>query len=170
MGTKELYRLLSLKNDVLKDIDIFDPAKKQSGEWVKVQTLAKAFPNVIANNEYDELNSEFVVYTLWDPPAELSIAMKHDPDTNWHKLSVCEIGGKQCFTVLCKLAKALLILPHSNTEVERIFSNLNLIKTAHRSCLESPMLNVLLHISSRKNMAEFQSTEEMRKRAKNLKK
>ncbi|KAJ8879978.1 hypothetical protein PR048_020599 [Dryococelus australis] len=84
MGTKELYRLLPLKNDDLKNIDIFDPVKKQSGEWLKVHNFAKAFPNVIANNEYNELKSEFVTYTLWDPPAELSIAMPHNPDTYWH--------------------------------------------------------------------------------------
>ncbi|KAJ8880840.1 hypothetical protein PR048_017311 [Dryococelus australis] len=79
--TKELYRFLPLKNDVLKNIDIADPAKKQSEELVKVQNLTKAFQKVIANNEYDELNSEFVAYTLWDPPAEMSTAMTHETDT-----------------------------------------------------------------------------------------
>ncbi|KAJ8878915.1 hypothetical protein PR048_019518 [Dryococelus australis] len=59
MGAKDLYCLLPLKNGVLKNIDIFDPTKELSGEWIKVQYLAKAFLNVITNNEYDELNSEF---------------------------------------------------------------------------------------------------------------
>ncbi|KAJ8888675.1 hypothetical protein PR048_008167 [Dryococelus australis] len=120
-----------------KDIDVFDPSKKQSEEWVKVQNLAKAFPNVIANNEYDELNSEFVAYTLWDPSPELSIAMTHDPDTYWHNVSVCGIGGKPCFPVLCKLAKAMLILPYSNIGWKGYLATSTLLRwdTDHASLL-----------------------------------
>lgn len=168
MGTKELYRLLPLQDVVLKNIDILDATKKGSGDWEKVASLAARFPNVIPSGEFDKLNEEFLAYTMWEPPSSLGLANSDAPDAYWQKVSSHENNGTPCFPTLCKLAKAMLILPHSNAAVERAFSNLKLIKTAHRSSLESPMLNALMHISARKKTDQFQPTNEMRKRARNL--
>lgn len=169
-GTKELYRLLPLQDPVLRNIDIFDPARKQSGEWEKVANLAKTFPNVILDEEHDALNEEFFAYTLWDLSSASDLQLSDPVDIFWYKVSTYEENEKPRFPTLCKLAKAMLILPHSNASVERAFSQLRLIKTAHRSSLQAPMLNALMQVSARKHTGEFKPTPEMRKRAKNLKK
>ncbi|KAJ8875601.1 hypothetical protein PR048_023497 [Dryococelus australis] len=168
MGTRELYHLLPLQDEELKSIDILEPTKKKSGDWEKEEKLVKTFPNVISNDEYDQLNEEFTAYTLWEPPTALGIAKTDTPDTYWNKVSSHESNGKPCFPTLCKLAKAMLILPHSNAAVERAFRNLNLIKTAQISSLDSPMLNALMHISLRKTTVKFQPTNETRKKARHL--
>ncbi|KAJ8896152.1 hypothetical protein PR048_001495 [Dryococelus australis] len=126
------------------------------------------FLNVVSNDEHDQLNEEFLAYTLWEPPTVLSIAKTATPDTYWNKVSSHESNGKPYFQTLCKLAKAMLILLHSNAAVERAFSNQNLIKTAQRSSLDSPMLNNLMHISMRKTTMKFQPTNKMRKKARHL--
>jgi hypothetical protein len=45
---------------------------------------------------------------------------------------------------LVKVVKVLLSLPFSNAAVERVFSQLKLIKTDHRSCLKQESLLALL--------------------------
>ena len=72
---------------------------------------------------------------------------------------------KRRFPILGKLAEAMLILPYSSSGVELIFSTLKLIKTAHRSSLQSPMLNALMHASTRKNLANFNPNDGMRKKS-----
>ena len=48
------------------------------------------------------------------------------------------------FSLLSKLAKALLIFFHSNVDLERLFSQYNLSKTKHRNRLSTKMMNTLL--------------------------
>lgn len=164
-GTRELYRLLPYKDQVLKNISILDPSEKSSGNWEKIQCLTRRFPNVVLEEDMDSLNTEFMAYSLWDIPPTTQIAVTDDIDHYWAKVS--KTGE---FPTLCKLAKAMLILPHSNAEVERVFSKLTLIKTSHRTLLGAPMLNALMHCSARKSVVEFQPTNTMRARAKHLKK
>lgn len=163
-GTKEMYRLLPFGDAVLKNITVFDPLDK-TGNWDKIEALVKRFPNVIVAEEMDTLNAEFMHYSLWEPPAVLNINQTDDIDVYWDKVS-----KSLEFPTLTKLAKTMLILPHSNAEVERVFSKLTLIKTCHRTSLGSPMLNALMHCSTRKHMGEFTPTDSMRRKARQLKK
>lgn len=164
LGTKEMYRLLPFEDDVLKNISILDPAEKSSGNWQKMEVLIKRFPNVISEDEVDTINAEFICYSLWEPsPTEVL-------DTENIDLYWSEVGKNKQFLTLGKFAKAMLILPHSNAEVERVFSTLTLIKTAHRTSLGSPMLNALMHCSTRKNASVFAPTNDMRRKARHLSK
>lgn len=168
-GTRELYRLLPHSDQVLKNVVILDPANRSSGDWQKVVALVERFPNVIPNDERDRLQEEFYAYSLKEP---MGISEREDIDAYWHAVSQIMENEEPVFPLLTKLAKAMLILPHSNAAVERIFSNLKMVKTSHRSRLEAPMLNALMHCHNRrKNLGEeFKPTDELRRKAKNLKK
>lgn len=55
-------------------------------------------------------------------------------------------SGLNPFNELCKLAKCLLVLPWSNAEVERCFSQINLIKNSHKNKLSNKTTNAILTI------------------------
>ena len=48
------------------------------------------------------------------------------------------------FPTISKLVKSVLSLPHSNAEVERLFSQVTLIKTRQRNKLKTKTLDALL--------------------------
>ncbi|KAF0705506.1 Dimer Tnp hAT domain-containing protein [Aphis craccivora] len=52
------------------------------------------------------------------------------------------------FEELCTLAMQLLVLPWSNADVERLFSQMNLVKTKLRNRMGSKLLDSILTIKS----------------------
>lgn len=56
-------------------------------------------------------------------------------DVFWHKISQIAIDEEKQYTVLPQFALAVLTLPHSNADTERIFSKNNLTKTKIRNKL-----------------------------------
>ena len=52
-------------------------------------------------------------------------------------------AGKNPFEELSKFALKLLSLPHSNGDIERVFSQMNLIKNKTRNRMELPTLNAM---------------------------
>ena len=61
------------------------------------------------------------------------------------QLSTLKSDDSPAYPNLTKLIGAALSLPHFNAAVERIFSQLRLIKTDIRNCLSCPNLGSLLH-------------------------
>lgn len=67
--------------------------------------------------------------------------------TFWTEVSQYkDASGENPFNELCNLAKCLLVLPWSNAEVERAFSQLNLVKTGLRNRMGNTMINAILTI------------------------
>ena len=65
----------------------------------------------------------------------------------WAKVSKYRDASKENpFRELCNLAKMVLVLPWSNAEVERCFSEMNVAKTPHRNRMGNTMLNSILTI------------------------
>jgi len=57
-----------------------------------------------------------------------------------------DASGQNPFKNLTDLAFKLLCLPHSNADVKRVFSQMNLIKTKLRNKIKLPLLNNILYI------------------------
>lgn len=55
-------------------------------------------------------------------------------------------NGEQLFKYLIDFALKLLCLPHSNADIEQIFSQMNLIKPKLRNKMKLDLLNNILHI------------------------
>jgi hypothetical protein len=65
----------------------------------------------------------------------------------WHEVLICKnAAGENPFKNLCELALTFLVLPFSNAEVERIFSQLNLVKNNTRNKLSLEMINSILTV------------------------
>lgn len=69
-----------------------------------------------------------------------------DVETYWSEVRYMVDGdGKLRFPLLFKLVKGLLVLPHGNADVERIFSHVSQIKTKKRNLLHDDTINWILH-------------------------
>lgn len=67
-----------------------------------------------------------------------------------------DAGGNNPFQELSELALHVLVLPHSNADVERIFSQMNVIKSKLRNRMNLNTLNSILYI--RTGLKTFNST------------
>ncbi|KYN16890.1 hypothetical protein ALC57_10869, partial [Trachymyrmex cornetzi] len=66
-----------------------------------------------------------------------------------------KIGNEMVFPKLFEFTTAILSLPHSSATTERIFSNLNLIKTKLRNRLHIQLCSALLHVKEILNNTEY---------------
>ena len=70
---------------------------------------------------------------------------RKDVVTFWGNLGkMTDTSGESRFPTISKLSKTLLSLPHSNADVERIFSQVTLIKTKTRNKLKTETLDALI--------------------------
>jgi len=79
------------------------------------------------------------------------IEWKHTTNTTdfWREVGqYLDSSGVNPFFELVNLAKSLLVLPWSNGEVERSFSQLNIVKNSHRNRMCHQMTNAILTIRS----------------------
>lgn len=81
-----------------------------------------------------------------------------------------DISGDIKYPLLSKLAKAVLIVPHGNADIERMFSHLGLNKTKIRSCLGTETLTALLRLQFNVNEPcySFKPTKQMIERCRNV--
>ena len=101
--------------------------------------------------EVDALLEEFIAYQLLEDkeiPEEVwseaalteegeSAIVHHRSDVIWNYLSkLCDVHQALRYERLGKIAKLILILPHSNAEEERVFSMIRKNKTAFRASLD----------------------------------
>uniref|UniRef100_A0A1Y1MMI1 HAT C-terminal dimerisation domain-containing protein n=2 Tax=Photinus pyralis TaxID=7054 RepID=A0A1Y1MMI1_PHOPY len=72
---------------------------------------------------------------------------KSNTNDFWSEVNLYrDSGNENPFKELAKFALTILTLPHSNAEVERLFSAMNIIKSKLRNRMQLPMLNALLSV------------------------
>ena len=111
-------------------------------KWQHVQYLYDLFPNLMSGTSADDFRLEFTDYqTLFDDDfehvaweeAKVLESLKADDGENlfhnrmsvlWYYIANMKIAGSNAkrFKLLPKVAKVILIIPHSNAELERLFS------------------------------------------------
>nr|CAI5865955.1 unnamed protein product [Callosobruchus analis] len=72
----------------------------------------------------------------------------------WSEVLNYRNGDDQPFKDLAEFCLELLILPHSNAEVQRLLSTTNIIKSKLRNKLQLPMLSVILNIKAGLNRCD----------------
>lgn len=102
--------------------------------------LAKHFPNLIAENELQLIDNE------WRLLRNIEIDMNNTLDIEKFGIKkICYGDETPMFPVLTKFVFDMLILPHSSANVERVFSNINIMKTDERNKLSSASIVGHLH-------------------------
>jgi len=75
----------------------------------------------------------------------------HCPDTIALWDEVClyrDATGENTYKGLAEFAQRILCMPHSNAEIERVFSRMNIVKSKLRNSMSVELLNAILTIRS----------------------
>ncbi|XP_052131690.1 uncharacterized protein LOC113215455 [Frankliniella occidentalis] len=79
-----------------------------------------------------------------DPDIPDEVLAEEEVDVFWHKIGqLTDSDGELKYSVLAEFVLAVLSLPHSNADVERIFSKITLIRTRLRNRLVTPTVEGL---------------------------
>ena len=147
-----------LDNPVICNAAWVNVPERLQASWENVQFFVDVFPGLIDGVSVDTLYEEFVDYQCmndadivdeaWEE-AKVSDGVKNDiNDENnsyhyrvdilwWYTAQLCIPGcSVKRFKYLIKLAKLMLIMPHSNAELERLFSIVRKNKTLECSSLK----------------------------------
>lgn len=102
--------------------------------------LINLFPSLIEKNNIDELESQWhESLNQEEVPKNLRL------DEYWNKIfNLKNAVGDPMFPLLIKFIGPILALPHSSATVERVFSQLNLIKSKQRNALHTATVNAIM--------------------------
>ncbi|XP_046542694.1 uncharacterized protein LOC124253022 [Haliotis rubra] len=130
---------------VLRGLVILDPGRRADTDYSSIVSLANKFcPNV----NLEELKEEYEDYQLLEDchiPLQDESGSRKAIDKVWSNiLQMKPPMGQVRFPVLRKVMHALLCLPHSNADCERVFSQVRKIHTDCRKNLNSDTLTALL--------------------------
>ena len=132
--------------------------------------LASNLPQVIREEDKAQLQEEFTNYCTSELPLDFTPASTNEIDVFWHKIGQVEdVCGTLQYPPLTRLAKSVLLIPHGNANVERMFSHMGLNKTKIRNSLGVDTLTALLQLQC--NIKEpcftFKPTLEMLSKCRN---
>lgn len=116
------------EREELKHMSILNPDNVFNKKHPSVIPLAISFSNVISQNDYNAIDSEWRL--LMNSELE-NVDSKTSYEDFWNSVRSIKNGlGQPMFPLLLKLADHIDILPHSSATVERVFSAVNLNKTS----------------------------------------
>ena len=137
---------LPVTHDLLENIDQIQPFANNFRNAAQVFTVASFFPQVIKESERPALAEEYMDYCTSELPFHRQNMAINE---YWHKVSaVTDIAGDVQHPLLSKLAKAILVIPYGNVDIERMFSHLGLNKTKLQNSLSTETLSALLNFHS----------------------
>ena len=114
---------------LLKHVQFVDFEKRKICTFESVQYFLTRFSQLLPSEHTDEVYDEFRLYqSLPEIPPELDKSKIYEEDCIradilWNELQKAkDVNGKEKFGLVAKVAKLVLILPHSNADEEQIFS------------------------------------------------
>lgn len=137
----QIRQRFQFDNILLNSLSNLEPIKALSGEVTSIVTLIEQIPS-ISESEYENINIEWIQLADIENKDYLKDL---DFEEFWEKIMYLKDSCNQpMFPLLTKLLRHILCLPHSSAAAERIFSQLNLIKTKLRNRLSIKTCNALL--------------------------
>lgn len=122
--------------------------------------------------DYQLLRDEDIPAQVWQEastePNEDGENHHYRMDTLWHYLSTLKSGdGYQRFQKLCKIAKLVLVIPHSNADEERVFPMIRKNKTPFRPSLglDKTLPSLTVKLATEEPCHQFQPTSSVVERA-----
>jgi hAT family C-terminal dimerisation region/N-terminal of Par3 and HAL proteins len=120
----------------LRVLDVDEAMRSDDKRTKSIIKLASQFPNVVQETDLDLLQDEWKAL----PSAKESLRnfTDFDPPKFWSSIKVIRDGNDQPkFGVLSDFMCTMIVLPHSSACVERVFSQVNIIKTPRTNRLQA---------------------------------
>ncbi|CAF4876591.1 unnamed protein product [Pieris macdunnoughi] len=149
--SKQFLQRLPVQDNFLQDLSFIDPQKAVYGEFRTLIKILQRFPNLvttenmqIVDNEYRELKLDVSVSNLLSTSS--STSENFMVDKFWSEVSqICDANSKPKYGNLARFVKQMTILPLSNAKVERIFSDINRIKSQDRNRFNNKNVAAIMH-------------------------
>lgn len=129
-----IKKKMPLQDDILQAATFFDPRNRLTADFNSLEVIMKRFPDLVQEQEIDALYGEYLKYQQ----LEDSDIIVHDRiDTQWVYIGSIKDSATEALTfpVLHRVAKLVLLLPHSNAFCEGIFSIIRKLLREGRSNL-----------------------------------
>lgn len=151
-----------LKNNPLKGLDVIEPTNVKSGKNASIIPVCTLFPNIIQKNDFQKVDNEWRILRNCEEMKTYS----DDIEIFWDNISSLKHGDDtQMLPFLSTFIFNILSLPHSSANVERIFSQINLMKTKQRNRLSTESITGLLHtkrlVNDNNNCYNFEISPKM---------
>jgi hypothetical protein len=144
-GCHQIYKRFDPNNQTtqtLKQLTVISPREVISKQHDSIAPLASNFPNLIASDQLNSLDTEWRMLRNVD----LSNLIDLNIGEFWQRISYMKSGDDtSLFPLLCEFIFNLFCLPHSSATVERVFSQVNLNKTKIRNRLSPETLSGIMH-------------------------
>ena len=125
----QLKMRLPLNNPVIQDLKFLDPQAAISGTIASISNVASRFPNIVPTEKLQCLDHEWRQLVFDEEMSDLADSCATSPTEEfWAK-----VAANDNYKIFGTFAKAMLCLPVSNADCERVFSQVNMIKTTHRN-------------------------------------
>lgn len=171
----QLKNRLPVEQSFFSELKFLDPQLAVYSEFSTLLPLMERFPNIcssesyqIIDEEYRQLKLDGDVQNLMSSPSTSGGTI--NVEKFWgdiHKLR--NIDNNVKFDSLAKFAKMMMSLPVSNASCERVFSQVNLVKTDLRNKLKTENVSSLLHVkqglSELGNCTKFKPDSDMIRKA-----
>lgn len=146
-AAKYAVKKLPIDSEILKNITWLHPGIRDYRNLSQMLLLASNLPQIIREEDKAQLREEFMDYCTSELPPDFTPVSSNEIDLYWHRIGQVEdMAGKLRYPLLTRLAKSVLIIPHGNADVERIFSHMGLNKTKTRNSLGLDTLTALLQL------------------------
>lgn len=141
-GASQILKRFNINDPVLTSLKTLDPQSILMKTVPSIAPLAAHFPNLVPENDLNEIDREWRLLRN----TELNVVPDISVYKFWQKIGNLKKGDDTpLFPLVGKFMKKLLCLPHSSASVERVFSQVNLMKTKVRNSLSTETLNGMLH-------------------------
>lgn len=165
-GCMQIKQRFNFNDPVLKMVSILTPSKAvQRSTRISHPSLfplMKELPRIVDPDMFQIIDDEWRQLPYYQLPEEIDV-QNDKVDVFWAKLMKSSDNCEPALTFknLSKFVLDVLALPHSNADCERIFSQINLIKTRSRNNLVTPTVNGLLLAKQRinKNCVGYQPSK-----------
>lgn len=135
----EIRRRFPENYNILQNISLLSASNTLKHDKPSLITMAKYFSK--SELDIDDIERQ------WRNVHLLKWSETQHTKKMWYEIaSYRDANNENPFKKLVNFALEVLVLPHSNAEVERLFSKLNLIKNKLRNRLNSQTTNALLYI------------------------
>lgn len=134
------------KNEVINRASVAAVEHISEASFCNIKFFVDLFPFLLSVNEdesreqaLDELQNQFALLQLEDIS---SVVNKEDSEVEkWVKISrVLNVSGQSKYGKICSVMLAILTIPHSNAECERVFSLVKKNRTQFRSQMSTEVL------------------------------
>jgi len=138
-----MIKMFPFGNEVLVNATFLNLAKQTAIKYSQLRFFCDRF-NILNINELDDLEKEFQLFLIEQFSTDIMNCSRIDQA--WHLISQIKspASGMSKYGTICKVARLVVIMYHSNSDCERMFSVVNKNKTEFRSSLSTKTLNSLM--------------------------